>query len=70
MAINALLTKVIFDKNPDHEFYVEESFPLEWMYPHLTPAGIILKINREPIETMFDISWTVRLHHTGFAGVD
>jgi len=49
MAINGLLTKVIFDHNPDHEFYVEESFPLDWMYPHLTPYGIIMKINRQPI---------------------
>ncbi len=52
MAINALLTKVIFDKNPDHEFYVEESFPLDWMYPHLTPFGIIMKINRNPVAEM------------------
>jgi hypothetical protein len=51
MAINGLLTKVMFDKNPDNEFYVEESFPLEWMYPHLTPFGIIMKINREPLPT-------------------
>ncbi len=49
MAINALLTKVIFDHNPNHEFYVEESFPLEWMYPYLTPFGIIMKINRQPV---------------------
>lgn len=49
MAINALLTKVIFDKNPGHEFYLEESFPLDWMYPHLTPYGIIMKINRQPV---------------------
>src|SRR5204863_41762 len=49
MAINGLLTKVIFDKNPTNEFYVEESFPLDWMYPHLTPFGVIMKINREPI---------------------
>jgi tetratricopeptide (TPR) repeat protein len=49
MAINGLLTKVIFDKNPDHEFYVEESFPLDWMYPYLTPAGVIMKINRRPL---------------------
>ena len=49
MAINGLLTKVIFDKNPNHEFYVEESFPLDWMYPHLTPYGIIMKINRQPV---------------------
>ena len=49
MAINGLLTKVIFDANPENEFYVEESFPLEWMYPHLTPYGIIMKINRQPL---------------------
>lgn len=49
MAINALLTKVIFDANPDHAFYVEESFPLDWMFPYLTPYGIIMKINRNPV---------------------
>jgi tetratricopeptide (TPR) repeat protein len=49
MTINGLLTKVMFDKNPENEFYVEESFPLDWMYPHLTPFGIIMKINREPL---------------------
>jgi tetratricopeptide (TPR) repeat protein len=49
MGINGLLTKVIFDKNPGHEFYEEESFPLEWMYPHLTPFSVIMKINREPV---------------------
>lgn len=49
MAINGLLTKVIFDHNPESEFYVEESFPLDWMYPHLTPYGIIMKINRKPV---------------------
>lgn len=49
MAINGLLTKVIFDNNPGHEFYVEESFPLEWMFPHLTPSGVIMKINRQPL---------------------
>ena len=52
MAINGLLTKVMFDKNPDHEFFVEESFPLDWMYPHLTPFGVIMKINREPVVEM------------------
>jgi thioredoxin-like negative regulator of GroEL len=49
MAINGLLTKVMFDHNPKSEFYVEESFPLDWMYPHLTPFGIIMKINRQPL---------------------
>ncbi len=49
MAINGLLTKVIFDHNPKNEFFVEESFPLDWMYPYLTPYGVIMKINREPL---------------------
>jgi tetratricopeptide (TPR) repeat protein len=49
MAINGLLTKVMFDHNPKNEFFVEESFPLDWMYPHLTPYGIIMKINRKPL---------------------
>ena len=49
MQINGLLAKVIFDRNPDPEFYVEESFPLDWMYPHLSPHGLILKLNREPL---------------------
>jgi beta-lactamase regulating signal transducer with metallopeptidase domain/tetratricopeptide (TPR) repeat protein len=49
MAINGLLTKVMFDHNTNREFYVEESFPLDWMYPHLEPHGLIMKINRRPL---------------------
>ncbi len=48
MGINAILTRQIFEQNPGHEFYVEESFPLDWMYPHLTPFGTILKLERQP----------------------
>jgi len=54
MAINGLITKVMFDHNPKNEFFVEESFPLDWMYPHLTPFGVIMKINREPLPTLSD----------------
>jgi hypothetical protein len=49
MTINGLLAKVIFDKNPHREFFLEESFPLDWMYPHLAPHGLIMKIHREPL---------------------
>jgi hypothetical protein len=49
MSINGLLTKLIFERNPDREFYIEESFPLDWMYPHLSPHGLIMKIHREPL---------------------
>ncbi|MDB6024501.1 MAG: Peptidase BlaR1 [Verrucomicrobiales bacterium] len=54
MAINGLLVKTIFDKNPDREFYIEESFPLDWMYSYLEPHGLILKINREPLPEISD----------------
>jgi len=54
MEINGLLAKVIFDQNPKCGFYVEESFPLDWMYPHLEPHGLILKLNREPLTTLSD----------------
>ena len=59
MNINGLLCKVIFDQNPTNEFYVEESFPLDWMYPYETPFGIIMKINRNPLpelsQEVFDL---------------
>jgi len=52
MMINGLLCKVIFDQNPTNDFFIEESFPLEWMYPHETPYGIIMKINRKPLQAI------------------
>jgi hypothetical protein len=54
MMINAILAKDIFDANPGHEFYVEESFPLDWMYPYETPYGIIMKVNRKPVPGISD----------------
>jgi hypothetical protein len=52
MAINGGIAKRIFDDNPDREFYIEESIALEWMYPHVTPAGPIFKLNRKKVETL------------------
>lgn len=49
MMINGLLCRVIFDHNPTNEFFVEESFPLPWMYPYEMPFGVIMKINRNPL---------------------
>jgi tetratricopeptide (TPR) repeat protein len=52
MKINGLLCKVIFDHNPDNDFFVEESFPLDWMFPYETPFGVIMKINRQPLPSL------------------
>jgi beta-lactamase regulating signal transducer with metallopeptidase domain len=74
MEINARLARIIFDRTPDREFYIEESFPLDWMYPYLSPAGQVMKINRQPLPSLSDevihrdqSYWNERLER--FAGV-
>lgn len=48
MEINGIITEKIFMKNRDrHDFYVEESYAIRWMYPYLTPHGLIMKINHD-----------------------
>ena len=49
MSINSILTKIIFERNPEREFYIEMSYPIDWMYPHLAPHGMILKVHRQPV---------------------
>lgn len=46
MAINGLLVKDIFEQNTNREFYIEESYPIDWMYPLLVPAGPVMKLQR------------------------
>jgi hypothetical protein len=52
--VKGLLAKFIFDKNPGHEFFIEESFPFDWLYPYLEPHGLIFKINRQPLPGLPD----------------
>ena len=48
MEINGILVKKMFDhERLRHDFYIEENRVIKWMYPHLTPHGLILKINNE-----------------------
>jgi len=48
MEINGILCEMIFAQNKfKHDFYVEESYVIRWMYPYMEPHGLIMKINRE-----------------------
>ncbi len=48
MDINAILTHKMFAHDRDrHAFYIEESYPIPWMYDYLSPHGLIMKINRD-----------------------
>jgi hypothetical protein len=49
MEVNGLLVKRIFEDNPQREFFVEESYPLEWVYPYLVPHGLIFELQRQPL---------------------
>jgi hypothetical protein len=52
MEVNGLLAKDIFEANPERQFYVEESFPLDWMYKYLTPHGLIFQLNNNPVGSL------------------
>ena len=53
MEINGILCKMIFEHNkPWHDFFVEESYVIDWMYDYMTPHGLIMKINKEPISSI------------------
>ena len=46
MEINGILAQMIFEHNNyKHDFYVEESYVIRWMYPYSSPHGLIMKIN-------------------------
>jgi tetratricopeptide (TPR) repeat protein len=48
MEINGILAQMIFEHNNyKHDFYVEESYVIRWMYPYLSPHGLIMKINNK-----------------------
>ncbi len=52
-SMERMLTKLVFDKNINHEFYIE-GISWEWMYPLLEPHGLILKLNRQPLPALSD----------------
>lgn len=54
-AINGAIAEWIFKQNREkHTFYVEESYPLPWMYPYMEPAGLIMKLNKDPLARLSD----------------
>lgn len=49
MMINGILSQMIFDRNKAaHEFYVDESYVIPWMYPYLEPSGPIMRLRAQP----------------------
>lgn len=71
MLINGIIARMIFDKNKaNHDFFLEESYVIPWMYSYLQPAGLTMRLNPEPTEITAEMvaedrqfwdSYTVRL---------
>ncbi len=52
MAVNGLLVKRIVEQNPQRDYFIEESYPIAWLYPRLEPLGPILRIGPEPMRLL------------------
>ena len=52
MEVHARLVKVILERNPKCEFYMEESYPLDLVYPYLSPHGLIFQLNHAPLAAL------------------
>ena len=49
MEINGILTKMMWEHDRlRHSFYIEESYAIQWMYPYLSPHGLIMRLNAQP----------------------
>lgn len=59
MEINGILTKMMHDHDKyRHSFYIEESYVIKWMYPYLSPHGLIMKLNAD--KTPYDEQTAIR----------
>ncbi len=59
MEINAILTQKMHEHDKArHAFYVEESYAIPWMYPYLSPHGLIMRLNAD--ETPYDKATAVK----------
>ncbi len=51
MEINGILTEMMHRHDRlRHSFYLEESYVIPWMYPYLSPHGLIMKLNANPVK--------------------
>ena len=51
--INAIAARKLFEENKaKHAFYLEQSVAMPWTYPYLLPAGLIFKLNPQPLASL------------------
>lgn len=50
---HAAIAQWIFEHNKDRrEFFIEESFPMDWTYQYAVPHGLCYRLNKEPLASL------------------
>jgi len=50
---HAAIAQWIFERNKhEREFFIEESFPMEWTYAYAVPNGLSYRLNKEPLDSL------------------
>jgi tetratricopeptide (TPR) repeat protein len=48
-----VILRWLWEKNRDqHEFFIEESFPIRWTYDYAVPHGLIYRLNKTKLEAL------------------
>jgi tetratricopeptide (TPR) repeat protein len=48
-----VILRWLWEKNRDqHEFFIEESFPIRWTYDYALPHGLVYRLNKTRLETL------------------
>jgi hypothetical protein len=50
MRINEVLVKLLIEKNPKREIYLEESYPIESLYAQSIPHGLIFRVHHDKMQ--------------------
>ncbi|HEY5779474.1 MAG TPA: DUF2723 domain-containing protein [Terrimicrobiaceae bacterium] len=51
--IFGVILRWLWEKNRDqHEFFIEESFPIRWTYDYAVPHGLLYRLNKTRLETL------------------
>jgi tetratricopeptide (TPR) repeat protein len=51
--IFSVILRWVWEKNRDeHDFFVEESFPIPWTYDYAVPHGLIYKLNKTKLDVL------------------
>lgn len=52
MEINGRILKLILNRNPQREIFLEGPYLPDWSFPHLMPEGVLLRVVHDPLNEL------------------